>query len=195
MKKASDTAEVVKPRAKTVKAPAKKPIAKAPPKEKKPHGRPTIYTEELAQDICRRISQGDGLRKICRDLKELGTEIAISTITGWHVENKDGFSERYTRACQARALIWAEEIVEISDDGSNDTYMDENGNERVNHEIVARSRLRTDTRKWLLAKVLPKVYGDKLDLNHGLQPDNPLTKLYEQMAGTPLRPASEDGDK
>lgn len=85
--------------------------------------------------------------------------------------------------------------MEISDDGSNDTYIDpDTGQERTNHEIVARSRLRTDTRKWMLSKVLPKVYGDKLDLNHGVQPENPLATLLQRIAGTGL-PAVKDPKK
>ena len=115
-----------------------------------------------------------------------------STIRTWALDDKDGFFTHYTRAIQIRAIGWAEEIVEISDDGSNDTYIDPNsGQERTNAEVVARSRLRVDTRKWMLSKVLPKVYGEKLDLNHGVQPENPLTKLLQQIQGTPFRPDDE----
>jgi hypothetical protein len=56
----------------------------------------------------------------------------------------------------------AEEILEIADDGTNDTYKDDNGNERTDQEVIGRSRLRVDARKWLLAKMLPKKYGDKI---------------------------------
>ncbi len=81
---------------------------------------------------------------------------------------------------------WADEIVDISDDGRNDTYIDDNGNERTDNERVARSRLRVDTRKWMLSKMLPKVYGDKLDVNHGVQPENPLASLIQRVAGSGL---------
>ncbi|MBV5333021.1 terminase small subunit protein, partial [bacterium] len=100
------------------------------------------------------------------------------------MDDLDGFSAQYTRAIQIRAIGWAEEIIEISDDGSQDTYIDNNGNERTNNEVVARSRLRTDSRKWMLSKVLPKVYGDKLDVNHGVQPENPLTSMLQRIAGS-----------
>jgi hypothetical protein len=56
----------------------------------------------------------------------------------------------------------AEEIVEISDEGKRDTYIDAYGNERTDYDVIARSKLRVDTRKWLLAKMLPKVYGDRI---------------------------------
>jgi hypothetical protein len=44
----------------------------------------------------------------------------------------------------------------------------------------------------MLSKVLPKVYGDKLDLNHGVQPDNPLASMLQRIAGTGL-PVVKEG--
>jgi hypothetical protein len=44
----------------------------------------------------------------------------------------------------------------------------------VNGENLQRSRLRVDTRKWLLSKALPKIYGDKLALG-GDQDAPPIT--------------------
>ena len=41
------------------------------------------------------------------------------------------------------------------------TYIDEDGNVRVNPDVIARSRLRVDTRKWYASKLAPKIYGDK----------------------------------
>ncbi len=73
----------------------------------------------------------------------------------------------YGRCSQNRSLAmrWADEALEIADDGSNDWMkrQGEDGEVHViyDHEHIQRSRLRVDTRKWLLSKVLPKVYGDK----------------------------------
>lgn len=146
-------------------------------------GRPTVYTPEIAAEICRRMAAGESVRKIGED-PDMPDE---STIRGWALDDREGFFPQYTRAIQIRAMRWAEETVEIADDGSNDTYIDpETGEERINHEIVARSRLRVDTRKWITSKVLPKIYGDKLDVNHGVQPDNPLASLIQRIAGTGL---------
>jgi hypothetical protein len=62
----------------------------------------------------------------------------------------------------------ADEILDIADDGSNDymaiTRKDESEAWQLNGEHIQRSRLRVDTRKWLMAKMKPKVYGDKLDV-------------------------------
>jgi len=182
-----------KPKAapKAAKKPAPKKAAPKPKAEPKPHGRPSIYTPELGDLICRRIAAGETVRAIGRDA-DMPDE---STIRGWALDNKDGFFPQYTRAVQIRAGVWAEEIIEIADDGSNDTYTDPNtGMERTNAEVVARSRLRVDTRKWMLSKVLPKVYGDKLDLNHGVQPENPLASMLQRIAGTGLPVIKENGE-
>ena len=42
--------------------------------------------------------------------------------------------------------------------------VDENGNPRINHDVIQRDRLRVDARKWMLGKMQPKKYGDKLDV-------------------------------
>ena len=77
-----------------------------------------------------------------------------------------GFSKQYARARETGYELMADEIVEIADDGTND-WMLRNGPDgatefAIDHEHVARFRLRLDTRKWLLSKALPKVYGDKV---------------------------------
>jgi hypothetical protein len=65
---------------------------------------------------------------------------------------------------------WADEICEIADDGRNDwmTVTRRNGNEVAveNREVVNRSRLRVDTRKWLMSKLHPEQYGEHVEL-HG----------------------------
>lgn len=127
-----------------------------------PVGRPTIYSQELADNICLRISEGESLRAICRDDKMP----ALSTIMLWNLSNKE-FSEHYARAVDARAEHLFEEILEIADDGSNDYMTITKGDEDYNvenREVTTRSKLRVDSRKWFLSKVMPKKFGDKLDV-------------------------------
>jgi hypothetical protein len=59
-----------------------------------------------------------------------------------------------------------DELLEIADDGTNDTYEDVDGNPRTDHDVIARSKLRVDTRKWYLAKSMPKLYGERVALEH-----------------------------
>ena len=87
---------------------------------------------------------------------------ASSTIFKWLSENEK-FSEQYAHARSAQMEAMALEIIEIADDGRNDTYETEDGEERTNNDVIQRSRLRVDTRKWLMSKLAPKKYGDKVE--------------------------------
>lgn len=126
--------------------------------EKNKGGRPEIYTPELALAICERLAKGESLRSICRD----DGMPARSTITEWIIKDKEGFSSQYARARDIGLDEMADELFDIADDSTLDTVIDDNGNERTNSEVVARSRLRVDTRKWYLSKLAPKKYGDRI---------------------------------
>lgn len=128
-------------------------------------GRPSVYSDELATELFFRMAGGESVRSICKDAHMP----AISTIMLWVASNAhEGFSERYAKACEARAQFWADEILDIADDGSND-WMEKNDPDNpgysFNGEAAARSRLRVDSRKWLLSKMLPR-YADKQQLEH-----------------------------
>lgn len=125
-------------------------------------GRPSKYTEKLAGEICELIASGMSLREICRTRDDIP---AMSTVFKWLSENSK-FSEQYTRAREVMAETMADEILEIADDGTNDWVerADKNGEVRVvaDADHISRSRLRVDSRKWLLSKMMPKKYGDKV---------------------------------
>jgi hypothetical protein len=122
-------------------------------------GRPSKFTKELEARICTRLAAGESLRAICRD----GDMPSGPTVRGW-VLNNEGFSQQYTLARELGYQEMADEVLEIADDSSGDSYEDISGATKTNQEVVGRSRLRVDTRKWLLAKCLPKIYGDKQQL-------------------------------
>lgn len=131
-----------------------------PKKTPKKNGRPSKYTDKLADKICQMIAQGQSVRSICAK-KDM---ISMQTFFRWLREN-DKFREQYARACEERSYMHAEDIIEIADNATND-YMEklEGDGYIFNSENVQRSRLRIDTRKWLMSKLNPKVYGDKLDM-------------------------------
>lgn len=132
-------------------------------------GRPPLYTAALASEICKRLAAGETLRSICR------TEgmPAHSTVLSWTISD-EAFSDQYTRAREIGYQIMADEVLEIADDGRNDCWKDEEGNPRTDHDVIARSRLRVDTRKWLLSKALPKVYGDRQAIEHTGKDGGPI---------------------
>lgn len=126
-------------------------------------GRPSKYTETLADRICEHLSTGETLRQVCR---RAGMP-DISTVLAWE-KTKEDFSQQYARARESGYRAMAEEILEIADDGTND-YVERERADGTKHvvfdgEHVQRSKLRVDTRKWLLSKALPKLYGDKLEV-------------------------------
>ena len=84
-----------------------------------------------------------------------------ATVFRWLAANK-GFSDQYARAREVQADALFDEILDIADDGQNDSYIDDDGQRRTDHDVIARSRLRVDARKWMAGKLRPKVYGEKL---------------------------------
>ena len=82
--------------------------------------------------------------------------------------------------------LLADEIVAIADENYT---TDEHGvKERLSSEAIQRNRLRVDTRKWMLAKMLPKVYGDhtKVTNEHTGKDGGPI-----QLAAVDLRGLSD----
>lgn len=113
--------------------------------------------DELISDITKLISNGMSARKACESMR-----VYTSTYFDWLAKSEQ-YAKDHAKAMEARSDKIFEEILEIADDSSNDIKYTDNG-EVINSEFVARSRLRVDARKWMLGKMQPKKYGDKLDL-------------------------------
>lgn len=141
-------------------------------------GRPTAYTEEIAQEICERLASGESLNAICRS-EHIPHKV---TIMRWLLSEQEIYAEfrnQYTLAREIQYQFMADEIIDIADNASNDWMEREDPNNpgfAFNGEAVARSRLRVDTRKWFMSKVLPK-FADKQDKE---PVDN--EKLYDALA-------------
>ena len=97
----------------------------------------------------------------------------------------------YARAKELQIEHWADDLLEISDDASND-WMQREGRVELNIEHIQRSRLRTDNRKWLIAKLRPEKYGDsgaqRVSADVPQQPQDAYTILL-QIANDPTQPA------
>ena len=125
-------------------------------------GRPSKYTEELTTVLCERLASGQSLREICRD-PAMPCDL---TVRRWLLDGKHpAFCAHYAQARELQADQIFEELCEIADDGRND-WMERNVRGKVelvcDHENVNRSRLRVDARKWILARMSPKRYGELL---------------------------------
>ncbi len=114
-------------------------------------GRPSDFTQEIADTICERIADGASLRKICEIDDALPDR---RTVLRWLAKDEhEEFRHQYTRAQDERADVYFEETMEISDDVAEDA------------QAVAKARLRIDTRKWVCARMSPKKYSDKISID------------------------------
>jgi predicted HTH domain antitoxin len=111
-----------------------------------------------------------------QSLNKAAKQIGIDTRTFHDMIQKDtSLLHQYTRAMELRADLIAERMVRNSHNRANDFYTDSEGNLKPNPVAVQRDRLILDTDKWLLSKLMPKKYGDKLTLDGEVKTGNPLT--------------------
>jgi hypothetical protein len=170
----------------------KKPSKRAPlqakdtkRKEKRKTGRPTVMTEAVQLEVCARISAGETLTHVCIDPRMPARQTVTNYTVGSEPDNLL-FATRYASARERLLDVWAEEIVTISDDGTTDYIMKtgRNGHEymAVDQEHIQRSRLRVDSRKWLLSKLRPNEYGDKLvaEVQGGVTVTHDVSTLSER---------------
>ena len=124
-----------------------------------------MFSQEVADAVCKRLADGESLRAICRDA-DMPSE---ATIRLWALEDTNGFSAQYMRARELGYDRLAEDLLEIADTpvrGVITTTKPDGTQETKEADMIEHRRLQVDSRKWMLSKMLPKKYGDKLDLNH-----------------------------
>jgi transcriptional regulator with XRE-family HTH domain len=141
----------------------------------RPLGSGRLQTAENADRICALLEEGWTLRQIA---KELGFK-TDSEIVRWgnNADGPHGFAQRYARAMVARYERMAHEVIEIADEIAP---VDTLGH--VDTGWVQQQRLRSDNRKWLLSKVLPKKYGDRVEATITGDPNAPLLTRIELVA-------------
>jgi hypothetical protein len=117
------------------------------------------YSPELAEEICYAVScSNKGIKQLCKIYEHWPSH---DTVYSWLASHKK-FSDLYARAKRLQIEVIIDEILEIADDTSNDSAInEENGKCTINHEHISRSRLKIDTRKWLAAKLCPRIYANK----------------------------------
>jgi hypothetical protein len=143
-------------------------------KPKKKMGAPTKRTAAIIEDICTGIAMGKSARSMC---EEVG--ISQKTLWNWLAEDAD-FLQQYIRAKEFCADTLFDEIIEIADDRAEDWCDGEKGGRIIDYEVVNRSRLRVDARKWCAGKLAPKKYGDKVIAEHqGGDPGKPILQNIE----------------
>ncbi len=146
-----------------------------------------VFTDEIFTQICERLCEGEILRKIS---KELG----FSRVGLYHFIDSDATktrANRYARAREMQMEAHEDDLITTAEDSSGDTIHGENG-PRMDSEWVARSRLKIDTKKWVMSKLYPRRYGEKIEatvtgnlgveLTGTLSVEQRMAKLREQQA-------------
>lgn len=138
---------------------------------KRPRGQQPKYDPDLADEILHRLSNGASLLDTVEDLN-----VDFSTVVSWSIDNDYGFGHRYARARLLGCYHLNEQCLRIADDSRND-WMESNDPEnpgwKFNGDHVSRVKLRLEQRRFFMAKIAPKVFGDKLDLTLKPEPTTP----------------------
>ncbi len=142
-------------------------------KREKKGGRPTDYTIDLAREICEVIAAtSKGIKVLCKENPDWPNP---DTIFNWLMQHKE-FSDLYARAKRQQVEVIIDEILTIADDSSNDTHVNNDSKLVIDHEHINRARLRVDTRKWIAAKLAPRLYGAISDATLNLNFQGDLSK-------------------
>ncbi len=142
------------------------------------------YTPSLGKQITDSIAQGNSLAKTMRNIG--GPD--ASTVTTWVMEGSrhdcvdmclKEFAQDFRRAREISFAGMADELLDIADKTDNDLI-----NGRPNNAAVQRDKLAVDTRKYILSRMLPRVWGDQKTLVHEGNPDAPIEVNHRDLART-----------
>lgn len=115
--------------------------------------------EKAFNSILLEIEKWRPVRKILKD--EWTPD--VTTFYKWLRDDEEK-AKQYARACEIRAENIFDDMLDIADDNKGDIEIDEEWREKVNQDNIQRARLKVETRKWVLGKLNPKKFGDKLDM-------------------------------
>lgn len=132
--------------------------------------RPSKFTLALAEQICERLAGGESLRSIC-----LSEKMPSRTAVFRWLQQNARFRDQYAHARELQADSMVDDMLSIADEEVTMVKRSKHGGDDGDGDIevvfdpvaVQRNKLRIDTRKWLAAKMRPKVYGDKQETGEG----------------------------
>lgn len=127
-----------------------------------------MFTQEVANRVCERITEGDSLRKAAE-----AEGVKHSTFLLWVKENP-ALADQYTRAREAGTDAEFERLSDLNDEKPQ---LGPSG--AVDAGWVAWKRLQIDTKKWELSKKAPKKYGDKIEQTHEV--GESISKIVRQI--------------
>jgi hypothetical protein len=134
--------------------------------------KPTPDEEKLRviQYVLDQVRTGRHVLRVFREDREKEQLCDHATFWRW-IDDTEDMRDKLVRAREAGVEALLDETLSIADDGSNDTYVEERDDgstfERINYDVIQRSKLRIETRIKLAQMLKPKTYGPKLDLTSG----------------------------
>ncbi|MEL4307420.1 terminase small subunit-like protein [Joostella sp. CR20] len=124
----------------------------------------SAYTDEevneMFSNVLKRIESGESVKFILDNYSDTPSR---DTFYKW-LKERDGFADNYARACEVREEQIFDDILTIADENNADVSVSEDGAIKIDGNAIQRSKLKIDARKWVLSKMNPKKYGDKLDV-------------------------------
>lgn len=140
------------------------------------------FPPDITTIICQRVMAGTPLHKICEE-SEMP---AYSTVSRW-LNTDPGFMKMYLDAARVSVLMDADRMQAIAD---GEVYEEEFLTVNAEGETVTETikkvepvdvrRLRIQTIQWRATKLLPKIFGDKVEIETGL--GDSLDKLLQEIS-------------
>ena len=127
-------------------------------------------------EVLELVSQGSSVSRACKAVSDYNKDKFYECLKA-----SDEAKDNYARAIRFRQEVLFDDIVEIADDSIQDTRILEDGREVVNNDVIQRAKLRVDARKWVLSRMNPKKYGDRLNVDHDAEnKGNPPNLIWRE---------------
>jgi hypothetical protein len=128
-------------------------------------GRPTGYSEAIANQLLEHIAEGESLRSICLDPDMPG----LRTVFDWLDDHED-FRIRYARAREIQGDVMDDKILQTAND--------------CTEENAHSSKVKISAYQWRAMKLAPKKYGDKVAIG-GAEDLGPIQLTWKSRSTTP----------
>src|SRR5262245_52326644 len=160
-----------------------------PPRQTMPPPKPKRTVRKHIRPNARRLRSAENAKKICTmiaegmPLKDAAKVMGYSegALRDWIIEDRSNggaeIASSFARAVEVRSDLMADEMLAIAD---NRDFM---GYPQLANAMVTQQRLAVDSRKWLMGKLNPRKYGDRVEVSG--DPEAPIVHRIELVAVAP----------
>ena len=132
--------------------------------------------EEAIIDVLSKMAEGNSLRSILDATRDKEKLPSRSEFNKWLIDDEN-LQDQYARACEERQDKIFEDMLTIADTPKEGETIktDPKGKETVEKgDMLGHRKLQIGTRQWLLGKMNPKKYGDRIHQDININLDQPL---------------------